>query len=247
MPIAHSPTQANAAAPKVIVPRASAARRYMLSSRSRHRIRVCVLDDHPVIALGMASFLHNQTDFEVTHTETSAVRFLDSLKHIPCDVAIVDFYLPQEPWDGINLLKRLRRMFPELVVITFSAGKMADTQYAAFRAGANGYVPKGERLPFLADLIRLSVNAPEVFYSCSDGRVTDCRPTRPEERLTNAELEILRHIALGMSVTQIAAKLLRSKKTVSTHKRRAMKKLDLSDDLALALYLKDRFEEPLGD
>jgi DNA-binding NarL/FixJ family response regulator len=206
-----------------------------------------VLDDHPVIALGMASFLHNQTDFEVTHTETSAVRFLDSLKHIPCDVAIVDFYLPQEPWDGINLLKRLRRMFPELVVITFSAGKTADTQYAAFRAGANGYVPKGERLPFLADLIRMSVNAPGVFYSCSDGRVTDCRPTRPEEKLTNAELEILRHIALGMSVTQIAGKLLRSKKTVSTHKRRAMKKLDLSDDLALALYLKDRFEQPLGD
>jgi len=72
MTIAHSPTKATAAAPKAIVPRASAARRYMLSSRSRHRIRVCVLDDHPVIALGMASFLHNQTDFEVTTASSTS-------------------------------------------------------------------------------------------------------------------------------------------------------------------------------
>jgi DNA-binding NarL/FixJ family response regulator len=222
-------------------------RRYLLTSRPRHRIRVSILDDHPVIALGMASFLQHQADFEVVHTETSSVRFLESLKQVPCDVAIVDFYLPRQTWEGIHFIKRIRRLHPELVIITFSAGKIVDTEYAAFKAGANGYVPKGERLPFLADMIRLAVNTPRAFYSCTDGHVHDCRPKRPEERLTNAELEILRNIALGLSVTQIAAKLLRSKKTISTHKRRAMKKLDLADDLALALYLKEKFEQSIGD
>jgi DNA-binding NarL/FixJ family response regulator len=219
----------------------------MLTSRPRHRIRVSILDDHPVIALGMASFLQHQADFEVIHTETSAVRFIESLKNAPCDVAIVDFYLPRQPWEGIHFLKRIRRLYPELIIITFSAGKIADTEYAAFKAGASGYVPKGERLPVLADMVRLAVNSPRAFYSCAQGHVHDCRPKRPEERLTNAELEILRNISLGLSVTQISAKLLRSKKTISTHKRRAMKKLDLSDDLALALYLKEKFGQSLGD
>ena len=61
--------------------------------------------------------------------------------------------------------------------------------------------------------------------------------------LTTSEVEVLRHISQGMSVTQIAMRLKRSKKTVSTHKRRAMRKLQLSDDLALALYLREKFAE----
>lgn len=224
-----------------------AVHRYMLTSRPRHRIRIAILDDHPVIAIGMASFLQNQTDFDVVHTETAATKFLNMLKDQPCDVAIVDFYLPRQPWDGVDFLKRLRRMHPDMVVITFSAGKIADTEYAAFKAGAHGYVSKGERLPFLADIIRLSVSVPRAFYTCRQGRVQDIRPQRPEERLTNAELEILRNIALGLSVTQISVKLLRSKKTISTHKRRAMAKLGLADDLSLALYLKEKFEQSIGD
>jgi DNA-binding NarL/FixJ family response regulator len=247
MTIAQSLPPLPPAATQVLISGEPSVRRYLLTSRPRHRIRVAVLDDHPVIALGMASFLQHQADFEVVHTETSAVKFLESLKQSPCDVVIVDFYLPRQPWEGIHFIKRIRRLHPELVIITFSAGKIMDTEYAAFKAGANGYVPKGERLPFLADMIRLAINTPRAFYSCGDGQVQDCRPKRPEERLTNAELEILRNIALGLSVTQIASKLLRSKKTISTHKRRAMKKLELADDLALALYLKEKFEQSIGD
>jgi DNA-binding NarL/FixJ family response regulator len=61
--------------------------------------------------------------------------------------------------------------------------------------------------------------------------------------LTTSEVEILRHISQGLSVTQIATRLMRSKKTISTHKRRAMRKLQLADDLSLALYLREKFAE----
>ncbi|MGE8636189.1 MAG: response regulator transcription factor, partial [Achromobacter piechaudii] len=65
----------------------------------------------------------------------------------------------------------------------------------------------------------------------------------PHAMLTTSEVEILRHISQGLSVTQIAERLSRSKKTVSTHKRRAMCKLQLADDLSLALYLREKFAE----
>jgi DNA-binding NarL/FixJ family response regulator len=54
-------------------------------------------------------------------------------------------------------------------------------------------------------------------------------------------MEILRHIAEGFSVSQTADRLRRSKKTISTHKRSAMRKLQVADDLALALFLKEKF------
>ncbi|WP_454690768.1 response regulator transcription factor [Achromobacter aloeverae] len=216
-------------------------RRYVLSARPRHRIRVSILDDHPIVGLGMAAFLRHQADFEVVQAETSALRFLETLKESPCDVAIVDFYLPREPSDGVDFIRRLRRQHPDLIIITFSGGKVEDTQYAAYKAGANGYVPKGERLLCVAEMIRKSIGAPRTFHACSQGRLHAFKPPRPDPRLTTAEAEILRNMALGLSVTQISGKLLRSKKTVSTHKRRAMKKLALTNDLALALYLKEKF------
>ncbi|WZB64379.1 LuxR C-terminal-related transcriptional regulator [Achromobacter xylosoxidans] len=87
--------------------------------------------------------------------------------------------------------------------------------------------------------------------ACSVARTPSCRcrtaryapsvPTPPHAQLTTSEVEILRHISQGLSVTQIAARLMRSKKTISTHKRRAMRKLELSDDLSLALYLREKF------
>jgi two-component system, NarL family, captular synthesis response regulator RcsB len=241
MTIAHSSQGIRSAAPRCLIDEGSV-QRYMLSARPRHRIRISILDDHPIIGLGMASFLHYQSDFDIIQTETSAIRFLDTLKEVPCDVAVVDFYLPRQPWDGVDFIKRLRREHPGLVVITFSGGRTADTEYAAYKAGAHGYVPKGERLLCIADVIRQAVSSPRKFHRCSDGELIDDQPPKPDDRLTAAEMDVLRNIALGLSVTQISAKLLRSKKTISTHKRRAMKKLELADDLALAMYLREKFE-----
>jgi two-component system capsular synthesis response regulator RcsB len=222
----------------------ASATRYLLSTRPRHSIRIAVLDDHPIIAVGIASYLGGQADFEIIHAETSSTRLFDALRTDSCDVAILDFYLPKQGWDGVDYIRRVRRNHPDIAIITYSAGKVMDTEYAAYRAGANAYLPKGERLPILPDIIRMAVQAPKSFFSCRYGKVLTARPIKPDERLTCAEVEILRHITLGLSVTEIARKLLRSKKTVSTHKRRAMRKLGLSDDLALALYLKEKFDQP---
>lgn len=103
---------------------------------------MAILDDHPVVALGLGAYLDARPGFRVIHQETSASRLLDKLASMPCDVALIDFYLPQEPWDGVNYLRRLRRYHPNLAIITFSAGNRQETQYAAYRAGANGYLAK---------------------------------------------------------------------------------------------------------
>ncbi|MNV34649.1 Transcriptional regulatory protein RcsB [compost metagenome] len=219
------------------------ARRHLLLSRPPPTIRVAVLDDHPVVTLGVAAYLESRPGFRVVHRESSARSMLEKLSHSPCDVALIDFYLPQEPWDGVNYLRRLRRYHPNLAIITFSAGNLYETQYAAFRAGSNGYLAKQWGMTSLPDMIRGVLNGKDPFLSVVEGKVRPLQPTHPQALLTTSEVEILRHISQGLSVTQIAVRLMRSKKTVSTHKRRAMRKLQLADDLSLALYLREKFAE----
>jgi len=219
------------------------ARTYNLLSRPRHSLRLATLDDHPVITAGAAAFFRSQTDFELLVSETSVDAFIEALKRQPCDAAVVDFYLPEQLWDGMDFIRRLRRQFPKMIIVIFSAGNAEETEFAAFRAGAHGYLPKLEPLPVLADMIRLAVSSPCAFICYRDGRLQCRTPQHPDTKLTTTELEILRHISQGLSVTQVAERLLRSKKTISTHKRRAMKKLGLADDLSLALYIKEKFQQ----
>ncbi len=223
-------------------------RRYLLLSGSTDRLRIAILDDHPVITLGVAAYLRSQPDFDIVHTETTSEALVRSLKHQPCDVAVVDFYLPRQPWDGMDFIRRLRRQHPRMAIITFSAGAPAETEYAAFRAGAHGYLPKSASMPALVEMIRAahSRGSPGDFISYKNGALYTAAPRHPDTRLTTAEIEVLRQITQGLSVTQIASRLLRSKKTISTHKRRAMKKLGLADDLALALYLNEKFDHKAG-
>ena len=223
-------------------------RRYMLLSGSDHqRLRIAILDDHPVITLGVAAYLRSQPDFDIVHVETTSEGLLQGLKRQPCDIAIVDFYLPRQPWDGMDFIRRLRRRHPDMAVITFSAGTPAETEYAAFRAGATGSLPKSAPLPTLVEVIRAArAHRRRGFITYADGTLRTTPPRHPDTRLTTAEIEVLRQIAQGLSVTQVAARLLRSKKTISTHKRRSMKKLGLSDDLALALYLNEKFDHKVG-
>lgn len=218
-------------------------RRYMLLSRPSHKIRVAILDDHPAITLGLAAYLRNQTDLEVKCVETRADALPKTLRQQPCDVAVVDFYLPRQPWDGMDFIRRLRRQYPEMAIITFSAGKNSETEFAAYRAGANAYLPKEASVETLVEVIRQTAADRRQFLGWKDGRSQVTEPAHPDSQLTTAELEVLRQISQGLSVTQVASRLLRSKKTISTHKRRAMKKLGLADDLALALYLNEKFEQ----
>ena len=204
---------------------------------------MAILDDHPVIGLGLEAHLRNELDIKVVHIETNFKELLEKLAQEPCDVALVDFYLPLQAMDGVGFIRRLRRHHPDMSIITFSAGKALETEYAAFRAGANGYASKQTQMATIVEMLRQVCVNPCAFLSVKNNVLHYTTPKHPDDCLTCAELEVFRNIYQGLSVTQVAAKLLRSKKTISTHKRRAMRKLGLADDLALALYLHEKFRK----
>ena len=206
------------------------------------KIRIAVLDDHPVVVMGVGALLRARMDFDVRFNGTEVEPFLQCLSKEGCVVAVVDFYLPTQSAEGVALLKKLRARYPKLVIVVYSAGGPVDLEYSVYRAGASAFLSKGEHMSMLPEVILSSCQQPKAFFTVRNSVPTVTDPLRVEDSLTAGEIEVLRHIALGLSVQQISTKLLRSKKTVSTHKRRAMVKLSLADDLALALYLKEKFQ-----
>lgn len=216
-------------------------RRVLLLSRPRHRIRIAILDDHPIVALGVGTYLRDHADFDLVASVSSVDDLFVVIERGECDVALVDFYLPGDRYDGATFVRRLRVEAPPIAIVVLSAARASDAECVCHRAGANAFVEKTTPLPLIAETIRSAVAAPRKFFVVRERKVEARVPHPREDMLSASEIEILRHIAEGLSVTQTAARLMRSKKTVSTHKRSAMRKLRVADDLGLALFLKEKF------
>lgn len=207
------------------------------------KTRLMLLDDHPVVTLGAAALLSAQADMLVLAAVQTVVALRAALQAQPgaCDVLVLDLHLPQEPLDGIGLLKRLRREYPGLCIVVYSALSAAHSARVARQAGANGYLCKRTPPSVLVEIVRAVRLHRLQFQVFEAGAVCSYLPGEGFRRLSASESEVLRHLADGLGVVQVAHKLHRSKQTISSHKRSAMRKLLLEDDLALALYLQEYF------
>ena len=211
---------------------------------SMHSYRIGILDDHPIAMCGLVSILREASGrYDLVLEEDSAEDFYAHLQQISCDAVILDFYLSDTGLDGVSYIKRVRAKFPKLGIVVLSAMNDINAEYIVSRAGANAFLSKRNSPMLLLDLLPLVSKNPKSFFSFSEstGSWVRSAPKLAENQLTVGEIEVLRHIAEGMTVSAIAEKLFKSKKTISTHKRRAMKKLGISGDVGLATYLKNNF------
>jgi two-component system, NarL family, captular synthesis response regulator RcsB len=205
------------------------------------KIRVMVLDDHPVVTFGTAMMLGAQQDMHVEASYQDVASLQAALREHPCDVVVADFHLPGEALDGAALVRHLRARYPELAIVVYTSDSGADTEFAVWRAGANAFVCKRSSPSLLSDMVRSVRARPRSFHAVRGGVICTVAPESADDQLTLSELEVMRHLSQGLSVVQVANKIHRSKQTVSSHKRSAMHKLHLADDMSLALYLKNRF------
>ena len=137
-------------------------------------IRVAILDDHPSWRWELTWKCARASGSCTRKRRRGACWKAGRLAR---DVALIDFYLPQEPWDGVNYLRRLKRYHPTMALITFSAGNRHETQYAAFRGGASGYLAKQWGMVLLPDMIRGVLSGKDAFLSVQDGKIRAIRPT----------------------------------------------------------------------
>lgn len=205
------------------------------------KARILIVDDHVIVRQGIAQLVNREPDLDVCEEAGDADSAVAVLRETQVDLAIVDISLPGT--SGIELVKQMRDMQPQLPVLVMSMHDEALYSDRAFRAGAKGYVMKQEATEKLLAAIRKILNG-GVYVSDRMQTVMVQRFLNSGvdetvsfiDNLTDREFEILRMIGQGLTVAEIADKLGRSAKTVEAHRANLREKLGLKRAAELARF-----------
>lgn len=189
-------------------------------------IRLCVADQHPILLAGMQAWLQNQDGIEVVGAATTgsaAWAFLEGLKP---DIALLDARLPGI--DGLELAAWLRQAALPTRVILFSACDAPADLRKALEVGISGYVLKRSA----ADHLLLAIRAVHEGGTYVDPALAAAfwhgmGGASPPTQLPTRETEVLRAVAFGFSIKEVAGLLGVTSKSVETYKTRACEKLRL--------------------
>ncbi|WP_456309558.1 response regulator [Serratia proteamaculans] len=184
-----------------------------------------LIDDHPLVQVALeAALVHAPFPLTLLSAENQqdALGLLDS-QHV--SVVILDIGLPDS--DGLQLLKRIKRLAPSLPVVIYSAQEERVWPRLAEAAGASGFVAKRQPLSQLLSAVLAVLGGQRAFPPQQQDETL-------HEQLTAKELQILALLARGQSNLQIAEQLHISNKTVSTHKKNIMDKTGAQSVVELA-------------
>ena len=198
----------------------------------RIKKKVLVVDDHPLLRQGLALLINQQHDMLVCGEAEEAHAAMQSIAEKKPDIIILDISLKGP--DGLELLKSIRAIYPDLPVLILSMHDEAIYAERALRARANGYIMKQEATEKVLVALRRIFNG-EVYLS--DGmskkmlqQYIDGAPSMLESRiaaLSDRELEVFRRIGEGCATREIAEELHLSIKTVETYQAHIKDKLSL--------------------
>ena len=206
------------------------------------RIKLLLVDDHPIVLDGIKSHLCAQPDFEVVGDAANGQEALRKAKLTLPDVILMDINMPHV--NGLEAMASLRRQVPHAKILILTMHDSREYIAQVVRSGARGYLLKDSAPAELVAAIK-AVHAGEVYFSPSISRVlleeiTDSNgrhngvPAR--QTLTEREREVLSLISEGLLNKQIADRLGIGVRTIETHRERIMRKLDIHTVAGLTKY-----------
>lgn len=180
-------------------------------------IRVMVVDDHPMVRLGLSTFLRIYDDLALVGEADNGEVALQLCKEVLPDVVLMDMVMPT--MDGVAATRAIRQQFPGAQVIALTSFKEEGLVEKALQAGAIGYLLKDVSADKLVTAIRaahkgratLSPEATQVLVEAAN------KPASPGRDLTKREWAVLALLVEGLNNTQIAHRLGVSSSTVKTH------------------------------
>ncbi|MCF5054895.1 response regulator [Pseudomonas syringae] len=202
-------------------------------------LRVIIADDHPIVRIGQRVVIEAGGKCKVVGEADGPDELLNVMGHTPCDILVTDFTMPGgQQADGYVLLGLLRRQYPDLPVILVTMFANIATLRASFALGARAIVAKSASAKELPLAIR-AVSQGKTFVSeglraqMVEAGTSD-QSAQPQ--LSSREREVVRMLASGMTVSEIAAQVNRSISTISKQKSTAMSRLCISTDVDLFAY-----------
>lgn len=204
------------------------------------KIKLLLVDDHPIVLDGIKSHLCAQPDFEVVGDAANGQEALRKAKLTLPDVILMDISMPH--MNGLEAMTSLRKQVPNAKILVLTMHDSREYIAQVVRSGARGYLLKDSAPAELVGAIK-AVHGGEVYFSPSVSKVlieemADGRkPSGPEQQpLTDREREVLSLISEGLLNKQIADRLGIGVRTIETHRERIMRKLDIHTVAGLTKY-----------
>jgi two-component system capsular synthesis response regulator RcsB len=216
----------------------------MLNRKSMYKI--VVADDHSIVTSGVSQVISSYPNIEIVGAAKTIEGLFSLLEKQECDVLICDYaFADDNKPDGLLLFDRLLRSFPEIKVIAYTMHDNFPSVKRALDLGLHGFVSKASDL----DCLVAAINAVMLGEIYTDPKTTQILLKRIlagtsfslQKPLSARETEVVRMLANGMKVGQIAAITNRSLKTISTQKKSAMKKLGTDTNVQLIEEFKKMF------
>ena len=190
------------------------------------KIKVGIVDDHPLLRQGVAATLSRVEDFEVVEQGGCADEAREISARCQPDVLLMDVNMPGDTFAAVRAISKAQ---PMVKVLMLTVSESEDDSYSALEGGAQGYVLKGVSGPELIQAIR-TVAKGETFITpvLATRLLSNFRKHQTEQRgvdLTHREEQIIREVANGLTNREVAAKLGLSEKTVKYYMTNVMQKL----------------------
>ena len=202
-------------------------------------LRVIVIDDHAIVRRGIVEILTERPDLTVVSEATDYGQLRSQMRqHGEIDLLVMDLSLPGK--DGIEILKALHGEYPRLKVLIVSM--YPEEQYAvrAFKAGASGYLNKASAPEKLLEAVeQIASGHKYVTPAIAQALIEQlAAPDEglPHEKLSDREFQVLKLIASGHRLSDIADTLSLSPKTVSVYRARILEKMNMGNNSELVHY-----------
>lgn len=203
----------------------------------RDLCRILIVDDHPVVRYGLSQAIARQPDLTVCGEASSVAEALRLAKSTAPNVAIVDLSLGDQ--SGLRLIEEIKALHPDTKMLVSSIHDEAVYAPRALRAGAMGYIEKGEPIEKIIQAVHQILKgelylsprvASQLLKLAAVGKSLNHDPT---QMLSNRELEVFDMVGQGMTVNEIARHLQVSPKTIESHRRNIRTKLNLKNSAQL--------------
>lgn len=199
---------------------------------------VLVADDHPVVREGVRRVLQGAVEVSVVGEVGRSDQVADAVRRLKPDVLILDIGMPGPGF--LDVLAALPEAHAKVRTLVLSAQPEEEFAVRALRAGATGYITKGYEPAELVEAVRRVAQGRRYVSSAlaehlAMGTLGEASQA-PHERLSNREFEVLRLLASGLSLKEIASRLGVNPKTVSSFRARILTKMELRTNADLVRY-----------
>jgi two-component system, NarL family, nitrate/nitrite response regulator NarL len=198
--------------------------------RAKHRIRILLADDHPLVRRGIGSCLARQHTLEIVGEAGDGKEALAKIRELLPDVVLLDIDMPH--MSGLAVAEVLRKELPQVKVLVLSMHQQPEYVLRILQSGAHGYVLKDAPIEQVVNAIE-AIDAGRSFFNPEIARVALNQFAGGNgngsdlSKLTPREREVLIRIVEGCSNKEIAQVLDLGVRTVETHRERIMRKLNI--------------------